>query len=98
MDVERVERYASCSIRLVAGPCGAGAAVLSALGPVGKNRTSLHEETALALTAVMSAGGIRRFIGISAAGIDVPGDDEPLRDRVISQLIRRLGGRIAADK
>jgi hypothetical protein len=40
----------------------------------------------------------RRFIGISGAGIDVPGDDKALRDRVISTLIRRLGGKVVADK
>jgi putative NADH-flavin reductase len=72
-------------------------AVISALGPTNKE-TTLHRDTATALAAVMRTVGVRRFIGISGAGIDVPGDDKATRDKVISTLIRRLGGKVVADK
>ena len=72
-------------------------AVLSGLGPTGKEPT-LHRDTAAALVAVMNSAGPRRFIGISGAGIDVPGDQKAFRDRVISTLIARLGGAVVADK
>ena len=72
-------------------------AVVSALGPTAKEPT-LHQDTAAALIKVMEEQGVRRFAGISGAGIDVPGDEKSLRDRVISGLIRRLGGAVVADK
>ena len=74
------------------------AAVMSALGPSDKGQTTLHRDTAAALTQVMPVAGVDRFVGISGAGIDVPGDDKPARDRLISLLIRRLGGQVVADK
>lgn len=72
-------------------------AVLSALGPTGKEPT-LHRDTAAALVTAMNSAGVRRFIGISGAGIDIPGDQKALRDRVVSTLITRLGGAVVADK
>lgn len=72
-------------------------AVLSALGPTGKE-PPLHRDTAGALVAVMTTAGVRRFIGISGAGIDVPGDQKTPRDKLISTLIRLLGGKTVADK
>lgn len=72
-------------------------AVVSALGPTAKEPT-LHQDTAAALIKAMQEQGVRRFVGISGAGIDVPGDEKSPRDRVISGLIRRLGGAVVADK
>jgi putative NADH-flavin reductase len=72
-------------------------AVLSALGPTAREPT-LHRDTATALVTVMNSAGVRRFIGISGAGIDVPGDRKALRDRVISTLIARFGGVVVGDK
>lgn len=72
-------------------------AVLSALGPTGKE-PDLHTRTAELLTRLMPEHGVARFIGISGAGIDVPGDRKGARDRIISALIRTLGGAIARDK
>jgi putative NADH-flavin reductase len=72
-------------------------AVVSALGPAGGDRT-LHREVAPLLRGVARAAGVRRFVGISGAGIDVPGDAKALRDRVVSALIQRLGGDAARDK
>lgn len=72
-------------------------AVVSALGPVGK-QADLHTRTARELVRVMSAAGPRRFVGVSGAGIDVPGDRKATRDRVISRIIRTLGGDVVKDK
>lgn len=86
-------RDAAALARLVA----ASDAVVSALGPTAKEPT-LHQDTATALIKAMQEQGVRRFVGISGAGIDVPGDEKSPRDRVISGLIRRLGGAVVADK
>jgi uncharacterized protein YbjT (DUF2867 family) len=71
--------------------------VVSALGPVAKDAT-LHQDTAAALLPVMREAGVSRFVGISGAGIDVPGDRKTLPHRIISYLIQRLGGAVVADK
>jgi putative NADH-flavin reductase len=72
-------------------------AVVSALGPTGR-QTDLHTRTAQALTQVMRTTGTRRFVGVSGAGIDVPGDQKATRDKVISRLIRMFGGAVVKDK
>ncbi len=46
----------------------------------------------------MRDAGVRRFVGVSGAGIDVSGDAESRRDRVVSALIQRFGGDAARDK
>ncbi|HYN30909.1 MAG TPA: NAD(P)H-binding protein [Dermatophilaceae bacterium] len=79
--------------RLVAG----ADAVVSALGPVEKDPT-LHRDTAPGLLAAMTAAGVDRFVGVSGAGIDVPGDQKSPRDKAISWLIQRIGGAVVADK
>jgi len=72
-------------------------AVVSALGPRTGDR-SLHREVAPHLVAAMQAAGVRRFVGVSGAGIDVPGDRKSTRDRLISALVQRLGGEAVRDK
>ncbi|MCB7135910.1 NAD(P)-dependent oxidoreductase [Cellulosimicrobium marinum] len=72
-------------------------AVVSALGPKGK-QADLHTRTARALVALMDAQGPRRFVGVSGAGIDVPGDEKAPKDKAISSLIRTLGGDVVKDK
>lgn len=72
-------------------------AVVSALGPTNKE-ANLHSETAKSLVAVMPRHGVTRFVGISGAGIDVPGDQKGARDKVVSFLIQKLGGKVVADK
>lgn len=72
-------------------------AVVSALGPTNKE-PDLHTSTAKALIAAMPRHGVTRFVGISGAGIDVPGDLKGGRDKVISFLIQKLGGKVVADK
>jgi putative NADH-flavin reductase len=71
--------------------------VVSALGPTSKE-SDLHTRTAQALVAAMGAAGITRFVGVSGAGVDVPGDRKGGRDRAISFLIQKVGGALAADK
>lgn len=72
-------------------------AVISALGPTAKE-ADLHTRTAQLLVAHLPKQGVTRFIGISGAGIDVPGDRKGTRERIISTVIRTLGGAVAKDK
>lgn len=72
-------------------------AVVSALGPVAKE-ASLHTETAAVLIEAMRAAGVRRFVGVSGAGIDVPGDRKSVSAKVISKAIQTLGGEVVKDK
>jgi putative NADH-flavin reductase len=72
-------------------------AVLSALGPTGKE-PDLHARTAHELVTIMRVSGPRRFVGVSGAGIDVPGDQKAGKDKAISWLIRTLGGAVVKDK
>lgn len=81
---------------LAAAVTGADA-VLSALGPVGKDRT-LHTDVAPRLVEAMRSAGVRRFVGISGAGVDAPGDRKSRRDRIISKLVHVFGGAVAQDK
>lgn len=71
--------------------------VASALGPSEKQST-LHRDTAVALISAMRERGVRRFVGINGAGIDVIGDEKDFTARIISALIRRVGGDLAKDK
>lgn len=41
---------------------------------------------------------MRRFVGISGAGITIPGDRKSARDRVISAAMQHLGGASVRDK
>ena len=75
---------------------GAGA-VVSALGPR-KGDATLHRDVTPHLVSAMRAAGVRRFVGVSGAGIDVPGDRKSPRDRLISALVRRFGGEAVRDK
>lgn len=79
--------------RLLAG----ADAVLSALGPTAKE-PSLHQDTTRILIEAMRTADVRRFVGMSGAGIDVPGDQKSRRDKIISWLVQRLGGPVPADK
>ncbi|MGL5817074.1 MAG: NAD(P)-dependent oxidoreductase [Phycicoccus sp.] len=72
-------------------------AVVSALGPTAKEG-DLHTRTAEVLVAVLSDSGPTRFVGVTGAGIDLPGDQKSLRDRVISKAIQTFGGAVVEDK
>lgn len=71
--------------------------VISALGPTAKE-ADLHSRTAQALVEAMPRHGVPRFVGVSGAGIDVPGDRKGPRDKLVSWLIQRLGGAVVQDK
>lgn len=72
-------------------------AVASALGPVGTDVTLLRDSAAL-VTAVMARAHVSRYVGISVAGLTLPGDRKRGRDQVISWLLNTLGGELAKDK
>lgn len=72
-------------------------AVASTLGPRRGDRT-LHRDVAPLLVAALQDAGGRRFVGVSGAGVDVPGDRKSARDRAVSWLVHRLGGDAAQDK
>jgi putative NADH-flavin reductase len=72
-------------------------AVVSALGPTAKE-SSLHTRTAAALVEAMHAAEVKRFVGVSGAGIDVPGDEKSVSAKVISKAIQTLGGNVVKDK
>jgi putative NADH-flavin reductase len=72
-------------------------AVVSALGPR-KGDPRLHRDVAPLLVGVMRDAGVRRFVGVSGAGVDADGDRKSRRDRVISGIIRRLPGDAVKDK
>ncbi|SNS99304.1 Putative NADH-flavin reductase [Geodermatophilus pulveris] len=93
----RVVTGSSRDAAALAGLVAGADAVVSALGP-GRGDTTLHRDTAAALVPVMQQAGVPRFVGVSGAGIDVPGDRKSPSARVISFLIQRLGGAAVADK
>ncbi|MCY7343716.1 MAG: NAD(P)H-binding protein [Pseudonocardia sp.] len=72
-------------------------AVVSTLGP-GRGDRTLHRDVAPVLVQALRAEGVRRFVGVSGAGIDVPGDRKSRRDRFISGAIGRFGGDAVRDK
>lgn len=72
-------------------------AVVSALGPTAKEG-SLHTDTATALVEAMHAAEMTRFVGVSGAGIDVPGDQKSMSAKLISRAIQTLGGEVVKDK
>lgn len=71
--------------------------LVSALGPT-KGQADLHSRVATTLAVVLSETGPCRFVGVSGAGIDVPGDLKSRRDRVVSKLIQTFGGKAVQDK
>jgi putative NADH-flavin reductase len=72
-------------------------AVVSALGPTSRDSTVMSD-TARVLVPAMEQSGIRRYVGVSGAGVDMEGDLKGRKDRVISSMIRRVGGVMATDK
>ncbi|SEN06106.1 NAD-dependent epimerase/dehydratase family protein [Cryobacterium sp. TMT1-3] len=75
---------------------GAGA-VISAVGARGRD-SNLHTLLAQHTATAMRTSGVTRFVGISVGGLDVPGDQKGLRDRVIGALARTLAGKASEDR
>ena len=72
-------------------------AVVSALGPR-KGDPTLHRDAAALIVGVLRDAGVRRFVGVSGAGVDVEGDRKSRRDRVVSWVIQHLPGDAVRDK
>lgn len=72
-------------------------AVVSALGPSGKD-ADLHRETVALLAPALRAAGVRRYVGISGAGVTAAGDRKRLRDRAISAAMGWFASSMVADK
>ena len=72
-------------------------AVVSALGPTSRHSTVMSD-TARVLVPAMQQRGIRRYVGVSGTGVDMEGDRKGRKDRMISSMIRRVGGPMATDK
>ncbi|WP_375388844.1 NAD(P)-dependent oxidoreductase [uncultured Amnibacterium sp.] len=91
--VEGDARDAAAVDRLLTGT----AAVCSALGPR-RGDPAIAADVAEVLIAAMRTRGVRRFVGISGAGVTIPGDRKSPRDRAISAAMQRLGGAMVRDK
>ena len=72
-------------------------AVVSTLGPTSRD-SKVMSDTARVLVPAMDERGIRRYVGVSGAGVDMEGDLKGRKDRLISSMIRRVGGPMATDK
>ncbi|HJY43015.1 MAG TPA: NAD(P)H-binding protein [Propionibacteriaceae bacterium] len=72
-------------------------AVVSTLGPVRK-QGMVNRDTAKALISVMRRAGVRRYIGVTGAGIDVPGDQKAILDKALSKLIQLVSRKAAMDR
>jgi putative NADH-flavin reductase len=106
-DPDKLDAHTRAAVRVVVGDATDPAAltdlltgvdaVVSALGPTSKEG-DLHTRTAAALIAIMARTGPSRFVGVSGAGIDVPGDRKSATNKAISALIQLLGGAVVKDK
>jgi hypothetical protein len=67
--------------------------VISALGPVGA-RTDVCSAAARHVIAARA----RRYVSVSGAGLDVPGDHKDFVGRAVSFLVRTLSPAVFADK
>lgn len=72
-------------------------AVVSTLGPSGTD-ADLHGTMVSLLVPAMRAAGVRRYVGVGGAGVDVPGDRKRLRDRLISRSMQLFAGSMVRDK
>lgn len=72
-------------------------AVISTLGPKGKDATLLRD-TAAELVPVMGEAGVDRFIGISGAALHLPDDRRGAVAATMSWLVRTVGGGVIEDK
>lgn len=91
--VEGDARDAAAVRRVIEG-CDA---VVSALGPTSGPPDVCSTATKNVLVAMRELG-VRRYIVISGAGLDFPGDRKDLPGRIVSKIIRLLSPAIVADK
>lgn len=72
-------------------------AVISTLGPQGREGALMHD-TAMTLVDAMRQAKVLRFVGVSGAALDAPGDDKSARAKVVSRIVRFTGGVVGRDK
>lgn len=77
---------------------GGADVVLSALGPQGVREGGLHARSIAAVLAGMERRGVRRYLAVSGAGADAPGDRKALGDRIASRLMHLLVAPTVTDK
>lgn len=58
----------------------------------------MFEAAAQALVDAMRAGGVRRLVAVSGAGITLPGEKKPLPGRVVTALVGRLARHVVDAK
>ena len=68
-------------------------AVISAVGP-----TSGHQSICSEVTRNVLAARPNRYVVVSGAGLDAPGDEKNLPDRIVARLIRFAAPAVFADK
>lgn len=73
-------------------------AVLWCVGVTRRSGGDVGRRALPGLVDVMDAAEVSRFVGISGAGADLPGDTKGLGARFISALTHRLGGDVVTDK
>ncbi len=71
-------------------------AVVSTLGST--DDRELHRSTVRVLVPLLQSAGVRRFVGVSGAGVDAPGDAKRFRDKLISGAMHRFAKHTVGDK
>jgi putative NADH-flavin reductase len=73
-------------------------AVLWCVGVTRRSGGDVGRTAVPLLVAAMTTAGVRRFVGVSGAGADVPGDRKTGSARFVSALTHRLARDLVADK
>ncbi|MGX5653390.1 NAD(P)-dependent oxidoreductase [Geodermatophilus nigrescens] len=73
-------------------------AVLWCVGVTRRSGGDVGRAALPGVLAAMAAAGVARFVGVSGAGADLPGDDKGRGARLVSALTHRLAGAVVADK
>ena len=72
-------------------------AVLSALGPVGKEKNAVMAVSGRNIVAAMQKHGVKRLITVTGAGVSAPEDEPKLFNKVMSFLLKTTAGDVLAD-
>jgi putative NADH-flavin reductase len=72
-------------------------AVISAVGPT-QNATNVCSTATKVVLQVMHELGIKRYVVVSGAGIDFPGDKKIFADKLVGKLIRVFQPTVVEDK
>ncbi|MGY1734779.1 NAD(P)-dependent oxidoreductase [Geodermatophilus sp. SYSU D00684] len=83
---------------LVGGAVRGADAVLWCVGVTRSSGGDVGRTALPGVVAAMRAAGVRRFVGISGAGADLPGDRKGRGARLVSGLTHRLARDVVEDK